>query len=293
MSMKTKGLLIIAFIYLSAFILAIGLFFHGLNIESLFLKLFVIDLLITVYIFIFSSLFKNASIYDPYWSVAPLLLIIPVFTLSFKNVIVTLVLVIWAVRLTGNWMVTFHGLSKQDWRYDYYQLKSKRLWPIVNLFGIHLMPTIVVFLAMMPILLVLDSANAPTLIFYLGVMISLLAITLQGVADYQMHHHKKSQNGLMNHGLWGLSRHPNYLGEILMWVGSAIMMIGVIGIHTAMIGAFIMILLFNGISIPLMEKRQLKNKPDYQSYMEVTPKLMLNLGASLTYLKQHFTKKTS
>lgn len=289
--MKTKGLIIIACIYLSAIILAVGLFNFGLTMDELFLKLLIIDLIMTLYIYLFSLFFKNASIYDPYWSVAPLVLIVPLFSMTLKNIIITLILVIWAVRLTFNWAVTFNGLNEQDWRYDYYKSKSKRLWPFVNFFGIHLMPTIVVFLAMMPVLIVLSSTNSPTLIFYLGAFLSLLAISLQATADYQLHRHKKSRKGLMNDGLWGLSRHPNYLGEILMWAGCAVMMLGVTGMHYALIGVLIMILLFNGISIPLMEKRQLKNKIEYYAYTLETPKLMPNPLDFLSYLKQSLTNK--
>jgi steroid 5-alpha reductase family enzyme len=288
--MKTKGLITVTVIYLLATLLAFGLFRYGLRVESLFLKLFIIDIIITGVIFSFSVLYKNASIYDPYWSVAPIILVLPVFSFSLKNIVIGGILLAWAVRLTFNWAVTFKGLDTQDWRYDYYKEKSKQLWPLVNFFGIHLMPTVVVFLAMMPVFLVLRSSNQPTTIFYIGALISILAITIQAASDYQLHHHKKNHHGLMQDGLWGLSRHPNYLGEISMWVGCGIMMIGVVGINIALIGCFIMMLLFNGISIPLMEKRQLNNKPMYQVYIETTPKLLPNPIKLVFYLKSLMTK---
>ncbi|MFP4286912.1 MAG: DUF1295 domain-containing protein [Candidatus Izemoplasmataceae bacterium] len=291
--MKTKGLITILIIYLSAGFLAMALFSHGLHIDEIFLRLLVIDLIITFYIFIFSLIFKNASIYDPYWSIAPLVLILPLFTLSFKNMVITLILITWSIRLSANWIVTFKGLNTQDWRYDYYKEKSRKLWPMVNLFGIHMMPTLIVFLAMMPVLLVLKSTHQPTIIFYLGAIISILAITLQAKADHELHHHKKSQKGLMDYGLWALSRHPNYLGEMMMWLGCAIMMVGVIGVHYALIGVLIMTLLFNKISIPLMERRLIKNKPAYHQYMNATPKLLPNAKALVDYFKKRFTKEPS
>ena len=67
----------------------------------------------------------------------------------------------WAIRLTGNWAYTFPDLNKQDWRYDMYKEKFPRLWHVVNFAGINLMPTIVVFLAMVPgVLLIEQTASS-------------------------------------------------------------------------------------------------------------------------------------
>ena len=54
------------------------------------------------------------------------------------------------------------------------------------------------------------------------------ALTLQLFADTQMHRYRKSgRKGLIRTGLWKNSRHPNYLGEILMWWGVAVQAVSV------------------------------------------------------------------
>jgi steroid 5-alpha reductase family enzyme len=71
-------------------------------------------------------------------------------------------------------------------------------------------------------------------------------------------------------GLWKRGRHPNYFGEILFWWGMWVMYASLQGFDGFIGGPIAMTALFLGISIPLMEKRQLKNKPGYAEYRKQT-----------------------
>ena len=59
--------------------------------------------------------------------------------------------------ITLNWAYTFSNLTKQDWRYTKYKNEIGKLYQIVNLFGIHMMPTLLVFLATIPVIEIIDS----------------------------------------------------------------------------------------------------------------------------------------
>ena len=124
----------------------------------------------------------------------------------------------WAVRLTGNWAYTFLDQNKQDWRYDMYKEKFPRLWHVVNFTGINQMPTIVVFLAMIPGFILIEktasSSLQSNLWTWLGFIVCIGAATLQLVSDTQAHRFRKTHRGeVCTVGLWRRSRHPNYLGE--------------------------------------------------------------------------------
>lgn len=74
-------------------------------------------------------------------------------------------------------------------------------------------------------------------------------------------------------GLWSISRHPNYLGEILMWWGIYIIYLTAAAGDSSWemlllpaAGALANTCLFVFISIPMMEKRQIANKPGYSEY---------------------------
>ncbi len=114
------------------------------------------DLLATIVVFAFSAGFDNSSIYDPYWSVAP----VPIalfWTLASggagtraRQAAVLVLLGAWAVRLTVNCLARWRGLGDEDWRYAGYRRLGPWYWP-VSFLGFHLMPTVFVFLGCLPL----------------------------------------------------------------------------------------------------------------------------------------------
>lgn len=273
---KSIGLIIITIIYILATIIGV-ITYNSIDCNNKLLSLFIADVVATLVVWLFGVIFNNSSIYDPYWSVAPPLLLtfFAIEASSFGTPVrLTLLIVwLWAIRLTGNWAYTFPNLSKQDWRYDKYKGDFPKLWHLVNLFGINLMPTLIVFLAMIPAIELIDLNPISYNIFtILGILISLVAVALELVADRQAHSFRKENRGkVCNIGLWKSSRHPNYLGEILFWWGLFIIYISVApGEWLTAIGAVANTLLFIFVSIPLMEKRQLATKPAYAEYRRNT-----------------------
>lgn len=272
---------IIAAIYLIATVLGIWAFL-ALDDMAVLLRLFIADFVATVFVWLWGVIFSNSSVYDPYWSVAPPLMLtgyaIYCGASSFPVVLMLVAVWYWAIRLTTNWAYTFPNLNKQDWRYDMYKEKFPRLWHIVNFTGINLMPTIVVFLAMVPgFLLIGVSAAVPVhadIMTWLGFFVSIAAATLQLISDTQAHRFRRNHRGeVCMTGLWSISRHPNYLGEILMWWGIYIIYFTAAAgdrswemILLPAAGALANTCLFVFISIPMMEKRQIANKPGYSEY---------------------------
>ena len=280
-SSRQCSFIIITLIYLAATLLGIWVF-AALKDSHFLLRLFAADFAATVFVWLWGVIFSNSSVYDPYWSVAPPLMLsgyaIYCGASSWPVVLMLIAVWYWAIRLTGNWAYTFPDLNKQDWRYDMYKEKFPRLWHVVNFTGINLMPTIVVFLAMIPGFLLIEqtalSAVQSDLWTWSGFIVCIGAATLQLVSDTQAHRFRKAHRGeVCTVGLWSRSRHPNYLGEILMWWGVYMMYLTVGAgfqswseILLPAIGALANTCLFVFISIPMMEKRQIANKPGYAAY---------------------------
>ena len=240
------------------------------------------DAAATVIVWAFGLIFKNASLYDPYWSVAPPILF--AFFLSQSQIfdaagaLYIAVLAFWGVRLTLNWIVGWNGLQQQDWRYTMLRQKNKALWPLTNFFGINMMPTLIVFVNMLPAYYsTLTLANLGFLTV-VGALICIGAVVVQVVSDRQMRLFRNdpaNKNLNMESGLWRFSRHPNYLGEVSFWWGIYIMMLGQIPSHWWMIiSPILMTLLFVFISIPMMEKRLLATKKGYADYQKSTSMLL-------------------
>ena len=244
------------------------------------------DVLATIVVWLFGLIYKNVSVYDPYWSVfPPVAFLIWAFYTGMWTLPVVLLLVAswyWGWRLTRNWALTFKGMAHEDWRYTKYRSLHPALFHLINLFGLNMMPTLVVFGAMLPGLQLyqLSAAlmtNNPLClaILILGFIVCISSATIQLIADKQIHDFRVANPGkYCNVGLWKHGRHPNYFGEMSFWWGIWIMYAAFGGIDWFICGPIAMSAMFLGISIPLMEKRQLQNKPGYADYRKQTRMLI-------------------
>ena len=241
------------------------------------LSLLIADLCATVFVFVFSVIFKNASVYDPYWSIAPIV-ILTGFERSANLTLYTILLLfavwLWGLRLTANWVYTFHGPQYEDWRYRMLREKTSGFYPFVNLFGIHLFPTLVVYACILPAVTAIKEKTAGTSLSLVCLLICLSAVLLQGTADYEMHRfRRRGTGGLIREGLWKYARHPNYLGEILMWWGVGLSFAAAGGSFLCLIGALVNHLMFLFISIPMADKRQ-SRKEGWEEYRAQTRALL-------------------
>ena len=239
------------------------------------IRLFLADVLATVVVWGFGILYENVSVYDPYWSVfPPIAFLLWAFYTDVWSVPVILLLIAswyWGWRLTRNWVITFKGIGHEDWRYTKYRSQHPLVFHIINLFGLNMMPTLVVFAAMLPGLKLFETFAPANILTYLGCIVCIASATIQLIADKQSHDFRAAHPGkVCNVGLWKHGRHPNYFGEIQFWWGIWIMYASLNGIDMYIGGAIAMTALFLGISVPLMEKRQLANKPDYAEYRRQT-----------------------
>ncbi len=280
---RSTSLLIVAAVYIAAFFAGLLVYKISPAVWHPLIKFLAADAAATVVVWFFGLLFRNASMYDPYWSVAPIVLIIFYILNSGRlgviGILYISVLSFWGVRLTMNWIIGWSGMTQQDWRYTMLHEKNKKLWFITNFFGINMMPTLFVFAGMVPAYYaVTDGAgiNAATL---LGAAVCAGAVVLQIFSDAQMRSFRKdpaNKGRNIETGLWKYSRHPNYLGEVSMWWGVWIMQISVLP-HTwwTVFAPVAMTLLFVFISIPMMENRLLESKQGYAEYKKATSMLML------------------
>lgn len=269
---RRLSFLIMFFIYVITILTCVYIRSKTIDIEFCKDILF-LDIVATIEIFIFSLIFKNASVYDPYWSVQPIVIVISVacvYGLNSLGILFLFSICYWGIRLTSNWAYTFGGLTHQDWRYTMLKEKTKWFYPVVNFFGIHMIPTVIVFMCVYPVTIVIKNGFKINPLSVIFILVSIIAATCQGIADFQMHYFKKNGGkGFIRIGLWKHSRHPNYLCEILMWWGIDLACFFANPCFMWLIGAFTNTCLFLFISIPLAEKHQ-SRKPGFDEYKKVT-----------------------
>ncbi len=273
---RIKSFIFMALIYLVAIIA--GILVYEVLPFNAYISLLIADIVATAIVYLYSVIFDNASVYDPYWSVAPIVIVLYLassYGLSAFTTLMLVAILLWGIRLTVNWAYTFGGLTHQDWRYTMLKSKTGRAYQLVNFIGIHLVPTLVVYSCMVPVLYGFDnslSINFGSVYFFI---MAIVAVIIQGTADIQMHKYRKNKKTpFIRTGLWKHARHPNYLGEITMWWSIALMVVCADpSAWYLILGAVANTLLFVFVSIPMAEGKQAK-KEGYEEYKRETRALL-------------------
>ncbi len=281
---KVRSLALVTVAYAAAVAVAAAWLWLGPETGRLWLDTLVADLLATLVVFLFSRRFRNSSFYDAYWSVIPVLLLAYWWSRGagageLRAWLLAVVVVLWAVRLTANWVVSFPGLHHEDWRYPMLRARAGRWELLADLGAIHVVPTLQVFLAMVPVYVALTRPGAGLqwlawVAFALGVG----AVVLELVADVQLHRFVASREPgqVLARGLWGWSRHPNYFGEFGFWCAVALFGVAASPADAWWLfaGAAGILLMFLGASIPMMEARSLERRPGYRDVVERVPRFL-------------------
>jgi steroid 5-alpha reductase family enzyme len=285
---KITSSAIISITYLLVFFV-IYFLFPALHFSQTMVNVFIADVTATIVVFVFSIIFNNSSVYDPYWSVAPPIIVVYLIKLfpggnEIRQFVLLALVLFWSIRLTVNWWRGWQGIKHQDWRYTSIAEKTgKMYWP-VSFLGIHFMPTVFVFLGCLPLWYALSSAEPFNIYDVVAALFTFSSILTEWIADEQLIKFRKTNSGksFMQSGLWAVSRHPNYLGEISFWGGVFLFAVSSTGLkhssgYWTVIGFILMVVLFKFISIPLMEKRNIERKTGYQEYIKNVPALFLKL----------------
>jgi steroid 5-alpha reductase family enzyme len=276
---KAASLGVVTAAYVIAIAAAAAWLTWGFGTGRVWLDSLIADVLGTLVVFVFSRAYRNSSFYDAYWSVIPPLLLfywwsqaVPA-TDMLRCSLVAIVVVLWAIRLTANWVYAFPGLHHEDWRYPMFKERAGRLEPLADLVAIHLIPTLQVFLGMVPVYVAV-SRPGPGWVWlsWASFVLGIAAVALELVADVQMHRFVAQRNAgaAMDRGVWSWSRHPNYFGELSFWVALALFGIAAAPVDWwwLILGAVAMLAMFLGASIPMMEQRSLQRRPSYQEVID-------------------------
>lgn len=252
-------------------------------IQDIFLAEAALTFTATAVIFIATCIYPDTSLYDPYWSVAPVVMLLAGMLKyhfwSLNALLILFVTLIWSVRLTGNWCYTYKGLGNEDWRYAQYRKSlSKAGFFLVNLVGLQYVPTIVVYAGLVSAFYIIQESTFCIWIIP-GLLVMLGGVALEYIADTSIHRFLQDHAGVhitCSISVWKYSRHPNYLGEMTFWTGMFIAFLGVRpDIWYYGLGFLLIIALFLSVSIPMMEKHNLERRTDYAQYQARTSRLLL------------------
>jgi steroid 5-alpha reductase family enzyme len=243
------------------------------SFESTLAAAFAADLAGTVLIFIFSLIADNTSVYDPYWSIAPLPITLYWMISAggwpaLRQIIIAVLVLAWSVRLTLNWIRGWRGLGHEDWRYNGFRTRTGRAYWLISFAGFQLMPTLIVFLGLIPVNLAMNSRRGFNAVDALACVITAAAVLIEAVSDRRLRAFRQNRDHdrtSLYTGLWRFSRHPNYFGEVLFWWGLYLFTLaGSTRNAWSVVGPVSITLLFRFVSIPMMEKHLEERNPRYR-----------------------------
>lgn len=281
---KIFGLSVMLIAYSIAIVSGIFVFLALDHAELNYLvSILIADVVATVVVYVFGLFFKTASMYDPYWSIQTFViyacLLSHYHTWNINNIIIFIAIVLYSIRLTVNFVIGFDSLKYVDWRYKMLKEKTGIFYQVVNLLGICTFPTLVVYSASIPAFILAVQVMEFYPLIFIGVSIILLGTLLELIADIQMKifiKKRTSKSDIINIGLWKFSRHPNYLGEILIWFGLASCLVILYPMYWYYFaGAIINLLMFLFISIPMEENHMKEYKPGMEEYIQKTSMLLI------------------
>jgi len=198
--------------------------------------------------------------------------------LDARAVIVAVMVAVWALRL-GSFLFRRVRRDGRDGRFDRIKTDPLRFFMTWTLQGLWVLLTLAAALA------IITGTERRELgwIAIVGIVVWTAGFAIEVIADQQKSVFKRNpanDGRFIKSGLWAWSRHPNYFGEITLWIGIAIMAVPVLsGWRWAMLISpiFVVLLLTRVSGIPMLEVRAEKRwgeESEYQEYTSRTPVLI-------------------
>lgn len=245
------------------------------------LKYLSLSVLIYVSIFyIIATIIHNWSIIDIAWG--PGFLLIAILSLYYTgnynliSLIIAGLIAMWALRLAFH--IGLRNIGKgEDFRYANWRKKWQPNPKIQGYFRVFLLQGSIMLIVSIPVIItvVFSPATVDIMYFIPGILIFLLGLSLEVIADLQLANFKKKDENsgkLVQSGLWKISRHPNYLGEIILWWGIGIFALPISYGFIGLLGPLTIHLIIRYISIPVLEEKWEK-RDDWNEIKNTIPVL--------------------
>ena len=233
-------------------------------------------------IFIPSYIYQTEHYFDLIGSISYISIVLFTFlalnNLDVRSILIGLLILVWAVRLGSFLFIRV----KRDGKDNRFTVMKTKFWWFLFTWTIG---GLWVFITMAAGLAAMTSAKVVPLGWFalIGIFLWLEGFLVEVVADHQktrFRSKKENQGRFINEGLWSFSRHPNYYGEITLWLGIAFIAFPVLqGWQklTLISPIFVYILLTRISGITMLERRadkKWRDDPEYQRYKETTSSLI-------------------
>ena len=219
---------------------------------------------------------RNASIVDSFWALffvtAAIAYGAAVDASGERVMLVALLLVLWAVRLSGyiTWRNHGHG---EDRRYRAIRARNQPHYEIKSLVYVFSFQAVLAWIVAMPLFAALGSPRPLGWLDAAGALLWLAGFLFETIGDWQLARFKAdpaNAGQVMDRGLWRYTRHPNYFGESLVWWGFWLIAASAGHAWTVLAPMVMTLMLLKVSGVALLEKDLQVRRPAYADYMHRT-----------------------
>jgi steroid 5-alpha reductase family enzyme len=231
-----------------------------------------------------SLVISDVSIVDPVWGPAFVLVALACLIAGdahigsggqSRRIVLFVMTALWGLRLGGYLLVRKLGDPGEDRRYTKMRDKRGATFPLYSLLSIFGSQGLLVLIVSLPLQVAAERRTGLEWFAWVGVALWAVGLFFEGVGDEQMRRFKAredSKGQVMNQGLWGWTRHPNYFGDFCVWWGLWLVALCAGGTWWTVIGPLVMsFLLIKGSGAALLEKDISERRPKYADYIKQTP----------------------
>lgn len=276
-------------IYFLLFVVTFALATQGfteINLNGLLL-VFLITWGYFIAIFIIATIIKNNSIVDMGWGpgfvIGAWVSLIIRGNPTVLSYVIAIFITLWGLRL--GYRITKRNWGKpEDFRYAKWREDWGDQVVLIAFFRVFTIQAIINFIvgsASYSIIIYNQFSfdNLNQIVVYIGLIVALIGLFFEVVGDEQLRRHiEKRTKTLMSDGLWSLTRHPNYFGEIMIWIGLYITgisllfeaNISIVFYLVLIISPILMSTVLIKISTPLLEEN-MKKYDGWDQYAKKTP----------------------
>lgn len=249
--------------------------------------------------YVIAQILKRNDFADIFWGGGFVLLAFLHFSLnSYSNLaqLIQLILVsLWALRLSLYIFIRNRG-KDEDFRYKKWREEWGKMAWLYAYLKVFLLQGFIMLWVALPIIIFQSqhlssfpasylsdpnvsfmSLDQLSLMHLIGIFIALFGLIFETIADLQMYQFKKDSSNkgqIIQSGLWKISRHPNYFGEIVFWWGIFMMTLGAHLWFISLIGPLAITLLIRFVSgVPMLEKKY-EGREDFENYKKRVPVLV-------------------
>ncbi len=233
-----------------------------------------------VFLFLLSLLLRNNGVADIGYGIAFLVVItvtiLQVPALTQEMLVLVVLPYVWGTRLATRILLKNKN-KPEDFRYKTWRDAWGKWFIVRSFFQIYMLQGVVIATVSSPVVIALVYGTGKPMVplFIGGIMLWIIGFFFESAGDYQLDtfiKNPENKGKIMMSGLWSCTRHPNYFGESMMWLGIWITAVSFssLALFCIISPVLITFLLLKVSGVPLLEKRWEGNK-EWEEYKSTTP----------------------